>query len=80
MFACTRHRIYAEIRKIVREREQKYITKNEMRDILNRIDFQTIRAKVFKLYGLPEPTPRTPSHKTIQKAHYTFMIDKDFMQ
>lgn len=32
------------------------------------------------MYGLPEPSPRQPSHRILQKAHYTFMIDKDFMQ
>lgn len=39
-----------------------------------------MRAKVFIMYGLPEPSPRHPSHRILQKAHYTFMIDKDFMQ
>lgn len=51
-----------------------------MKDILHNMDVQTLRAKVFQLYGLPEPTPRQPSHRILQKAHYTFMIDKDFMQ
>lgn len=44
------------------------------------MDVQTIRTKVFQMYGLPEPSPKNPSHKILQKAHYTFMIDRDFMQ
>lgn len=32
------------------------------------------------MHGMPSPSPRQPSHRTLQKAHYTFMIDKDFMQ
>ncbi len=32
------------------------------------------------MHGLPEPSPRNPSHRVLQKAHYTFMLDKDFMQ
>lgn len=51
-----------------------------MRDILNNMDVQDMRAKVFNLYGLPESTPRNPSHRVLQKAHYTYMIDKEFMQ
>ena len=38
MFAMTRHKVYIEIRKIVRVRDNKFITKNEMRDILNNMD------------------------------------------
>lgn len=51
-----------------------------MKDILANMDVQTIRGKVFEMFGLPEPSPRNPSHRILQKAHYTFMIDKDFMQ
>ena len=80
IFAAIRHVIYKQIRELVRGRPEKYITKNEMKDILMNMDVQTIRAKVFQLYGLPEPSPRQPSHRILQKAHYTFMIDKDFMQ
>ncbi len=32
------------------------------------------------MHGLPEPSPRQPSHRILQKAHYTFMVDRDFMQ
>ena len=75
-----RHNIYKEIRGIVRNRSEKYLTKNEMKDILMNIDVQSIRASAFEMYGLPEPSPRQPSHRILQKAHYTFMIDKEFMQ
>jgi hypothetical protein len=44
------------------------------------MDLQDMRAKVFNLYGLPESTPVNPSHRVLQKAHYTYMIDKDFME
>lgn len=47
MFAAIRHMIYKEIRAIVRSRADHYITKNEMKEILNNLDVQTIRAKVF---------------------------------
>jgi hypothetical protein len=80
IFAAIRHVIYKEIRGIVRNRPEKYITKNEMKDILHNMDVQTIRTKVFQMYGLPQPSPKNPSHKILQKAHYTFMIDKEFMQ
>ena len=79
IFAAVRHILYKEIRAIVRSRKDHYLTKNEMKDILNSMDVQTLRAKVFNLYGMPEPSPRHPSHRILQKAHYTFMIDKDFM-
>ncbi|CDW76168.1 UNKNOWN [Stylonychia lemnae] len=80
VFATIRHRVYKQIRDIVRPRPDKYITKNELKDILHNLDFQNIRARVYTMYGLPEPTPRQPSHRILQKAHYTYMIDKEFMQ
>jgi hypothetical protein len=58
IFAAIRHVIYKEIRNIVRNRQEKYMTKNEMKDILMNMDVQTIRARVFQIYGLPEPSPR----------------------
>jgi len=56
------------------------LTKNELKDILHKLDVQKIRNTVFRMYGLLDPSPRYPSHRTLQKAHYTFMIDKEFMQ
>jgi hypothetical protein len=47
IFAAIRHVIYKEIRSIVRNRPDTYLTKNEMKDILLNLDVQTIRAKVF---------------------------------
>ena len=47
IFAAIRHAIYKRIRDIVRARSEKYITKNEMKDILMGLDVQTIRARVF---------------------------------
>lgn len=38
IFAAIRHVIYKEIRGIVRSRQDKYITKNEMKDILMNMD------------------------------------------
>ena len=58
IFAAIRHTVYKEIRGIVRSRDEKYLTKNEMKDILHNMDVQSVRAKVFQLYGLPEPSPR----------------------
>jgi hypothetical protein len=65
IFAAIRHVIYKEIRQIVRSRANHYITKNEMKDILASMDVQTIRARVFNMYGLPEPSPRQPSHRIL---------------
>ena len=50
IFATIRHLIYKEIRDIVKERKEKYITKNEMKSILHNMDMQMIRTKVFHLY------------------------------
>ena len=38
IFAAIRHAIYKRIRDIVRTRSEKYITKNEMKDILMGLD------------------------------------------
>jgi hypothetical protein len=65
IFAAIRHVIYKEIRVIVRSRSEKYITKNEMKDILMNMDVQAIRGKVFSMHGLPEPSPRQPSHRIL---------------
>ena len=65
IFAAIRHVVYKEIRHIVRARTDHYITKNEMKDILANMDVQTIRAKVFEMFGLPEPSPRNPSHRIL---------------
>ena len=47
IFAGIRHVIYKEIRNIVRNRPERYLTKNEMKDILMHMDVQTIRARTF---------------------------------
>ncbi len=38
VFAGIRHHLYKEIRAIVRPREEKYLTKNEMKEILHNLD------------------------------------------
>lgn len=66
-----RHKVYAAIRQLVRSREDKYITKNEMKDILGSLDTREIRASVFALFGVTGCT-----EFDLIKAYYTFMIDQ----
>jgi hypothetical protein len=74
IFASIRHLIYKEIRQIVRHRSssytEKYITKNEMKDLLSKLDVRSIRVAVFELYNLKY------DERALMKAYYTFMVDQ----
>jgi hypothetical protein len=74
IFAAIRHLIYKEIRQIVRHRSssstEKYITKNEMKDLLSKLDVRSIRVAVFELYNLKY------DERALMKAYYTFMVDQ----
>ena len=48
---------------------EKYITKNEMRDLLANLDVKAIRVAVFDLYGLKY------DERALMKAYYSFMVD-----
>jgi hypothetical protein len=65
IFAAIRHTLYKQIRAIIRSRANRQLTKNELKDLLMNLDVQSIRGKVFEMHGLPEPSPRQPSHKIL---------------
>lgn len=48
---------------------EKYITKNEMKEILGSLDVRKIREDVFDLYSLKI------ENQDLIKAFYTYMID-----
>jgi len=67
VFAVMRHTLYKEIRKVIRARgnqtalsqsaastgaSSNYMTKNELRRILEEIDIGQIRQDVFAMYGM----------------------------
>ena len=47
----------------------KYITKNEMKDLLANLDVMAIRVAVFDLYGLKY------DERALMKAYYSYMVD-----
>jgi len=53
-----------------------YLTKNELRNILEEIDIGQIRLNVFALYGLGRETEN--EQRTLLKAYYTYMSDRNF--
>lgn len=89
VLAVSRHIIYSEIRKVVRARgaqtalssstsSKHYLTNNELRKILEELDFGKIRRGVFTLYGLGDETEYAP--RSLLKAYYTYMSDRHFME
>ena len=91
IFAVMRHLLYKEIRKVLRARTNKtalsaqisvsgtnknYLTKNELRKILEEIDIGGIRKQVFALYGLEDE--KESEQRTLLKAYYTFMSNRTF--
>ena len=78
-----RWELYLKIKYIVKDRPQDedsyYITKNEMKSIMNGLDLWKIRQQVFQLYNVPVPNPEIdPPHEILMRAHYTYIIDVDF--
>lgn len=75
LLATIRYKVYSAIRQLVRPRQDKYITKAEMKDILGSLDTRDMRASVFTLYGVKGCT-----EDDLLKAYYTFMIDQPLVQ
>ena len=94
IFAVMRHLLYREIRKIQRARGSKtalsssavsgtsnhYLTKNELRKILEELDIATIRRQVFNLYGVQLADNLGEEQRTLLKAYYTYMSDRHFQE
>ena len=94
IFAVMRHLLYCEIRKIQRARGSKtalsssavsgtsnhYLTKNELRKILEELDIATIRRQVFSLYGVQLDDNLGEEQRTLLKAYYTYMSDRHFQE
>ena len=73
--------LYQEIKKVTAGRVDYYLTKNEMKQIMNRLDSNQIRLDVFKLYSIPVQQPLLdPPHEILKRAHYTYISDKEFDQ
>ena len=80
-----RWELYIRLKKMTRDRSRKeeeyYVTKNEMKNIMNSLDLWQIRYEVFKLYQIPVPQPLLdPPHEILMRAHYTYMADEHFDQ
>ena len=54
-----------------------YITKNEVRKILEEIDTAEVRQNVFSLYGFKESEYE---QRILLKAYYTYMSDRIFVE
>ena len=85
IFEVMRWELYLRIKKVTRDRSKQedeyYVTKNEMKNIMNSLDLWQIRAEVFKLYQVPVPQPLLdPPHEILMRAHYTYMADDNFDQ
>ena len=74
IFAVIRYQIYTQIRTIIRSRPagttDKYITKNELKDILGSLDTLKVRRDVFNLYGL-----KNFKEGDLINAYTAFLID-----
>lgn len=91
-----RHLLYKEIRTIIRRRatasnlnssavsgtSNNYLTKNELRRILEEIDIGGVRQQVFELYGLTSSKEgcglENDEQRTLLKAYYSYMSDRGF--
>ena len=73
------------IKQVVKDRPQDedsyYITKNEMKSIMNALDLWKIRQQVFDLYEIPVPKLEIdPPHEILMRAHYSYIADTEFDQ
>jgi hypothetical protein len=59
LYAVIRHDTYKKVRAIIRSRVDKNysLTHDEMIDLIKNLDYQTIKGKVYELFGFPEPSP-----------------------
>ena len=90
VFAIMRHLLYKNVRQVIRNRGSKtalsttnseyqtpYLTKNEVRKILEEMDIQQIRQQVFQLYGLSE---LQLEERLLYKAYISYMSDRHFVE
>ena len=75
-----RWELYLKIKTATRDRprsdDEYYVTKNEMKGIMNALDLWKIRTEVFKLYQIPLPKPMIdPPHEILMRAHFTYIAD-----
>ena len=76
-----RYELYGQIKLMVSGRSEYYITRNEMKWIMNKLDLWRIRSDVFAIYNIPLSRPDIdPPHEVLMRAHYTYMIDTKFDQ
>ena len=75
IFAVVRFQVYKEIRNLVRNREKRYVTKNETKAILESLNILQIRMDVFRLYGFADYEYES---RALKKAYYTYMSDSKF--
>ena len=80
IFEVMRWELYLKIKKATRDRsradDEYYVTKNEMKGIMNSLDLWQIRSEVFKLYQIPMPQPMVdPPHEVLMRAHFTYIAD-----
>ena len=78
-----RWELYCQIKKKTQHRntaiDEYYMTKNELRCIMNQLDLFNLREQVFKLYRVSVPKPNIdPPHEILMRAHYTYMEDPIF--
>mmetsp|Transcript_6773 Transcript_6773/g.10896 ORF Transcript_6773/g.10896 Transcript_6773/m.10896 type:complete len:163 (-) Transcript_6773:29-517(-) len=85
-FEVMRWELYLKIKNMTEERKKNtkfnfYLTKNELKNVMNSLDLWEIRLQVFRLFGIPVPMPDIdPPHEILMRAHYTYIIDQDFDQ
>lgn len=73
-----RWELYQKIKEVTAKRstleDEYYITKNEMKNIMNTLDMYQIRMKVFELFNIPVAQPYIdPPHEILMRAHYTYI-------
>ena len=74
-----RWELYLQIKQRTKDRKEHYLTKNEMKNIMNTLDLYKIRQQVFDLFEIPVPHPDyDPPHEILKRAHHTYIIDTDF--
>lgn len=78
-----RWELYAKIKKITRDRQKSvdnyYLTRNELKSVINSLDVYQLRLDVFKLYQIPVENPiLDPPHEILMRAHYTYIFDTEF--
>lgn len=83
IFEVMRWEVYLQIKKMTRDRSRRddeyYVTKNEIKNIMNGLDMWYIRGEVFKLYNIPVEEPLVdPPHEILMRAHFSHIVDPEF--